>query len=183
MTRSEVFVKNMVTAGVTFIVSLAISVMIGKLLVTDRAYAALIPNVQGVSLFNCAQSLVRFAKSSSVQLILAAVTAFSIYAVPVSLCLMAYRGGSLGFALSVLLRGAYRTQTGEVAGMQIMWPVMLLYFISTIIILVMSAKLNSFYKAASAFTTSSRVIFNSVAVFLLCSGTVFALDIFRILFL
>lgn len=171
--------KRVLILIAVFVTAVIISALVGTIAVPDSVFFPLSDVRSAVSFADAAVYSLEHCTSSAIQLILLFVSSFSLFSTACAVLVALYRGVSLGFAASLISRGAVMASGGGILSFKSALPVLILYFVCSLLIIIFSAISAS--SSFSLFELSNRKRRLSLCSgFAVISGTVFLLDIIKV---
>lgn len=179
MVKKVVFWRRALMLITVFVSAVVISAFAGTIVVSDTVYFPLSDVRSAVSFTDAAVYSFEHCTSSALQMALLLVTSFSPLLKLCSVSVSIYRGGSLGFTASLISKGAVMASHGGILQLKSALPILILYFVCSMLMIVFSALSASLYlMPVESFRRKSCLAFCTC--FMAISGAVFLLDIVKV---
>ena len=171
--------KRILILIAVFVTAVITSALTGTLAMSDSVFFPLSDVRSAVSFTDAAVYSLEHCTSSALQLLLLFVSSFSLFSTACAVSVALYRGLSLGFAASLISCGAVMASGGGILSFKSALPVLILYFVCSLLIMIFSAISAS--SSFSLFELSNRKrSLSFCSCFAVISGAVFLLDIIKV---
>ena len=179
MTKNIFMWKRALMLTAVFVTAVVASAFAGTLAVSDTVYFPLSDVRSAVSFTDAAMYSLEHCTSSALQLTLLFVSSFSLFSFVCAVSVLLYRGIALGFAASLISRGAVMATDGGIMSFKSALPLLILYFVCSLLMICYSAASASASFPSFGIPMKKRCLSISVC-FAVISGTVFLLDIVKV---
>lgn len=183
MNASISFKKTAVTSSVSFALALIAAVFIGKGIVTDTTYYPVGADLTAVSLLDSVAILAGTLRSTAIQLALIFIAGSSLFCIPITSAVCAYRGIALGYTTASVHNQIVKVYGAGTSGMKVFAPVLIIYFTVSALMIAVASLASAYSETAFARHREGRGTLRYVFFFLCTSGLIFILDMIKILFL
>ncbi len=178
--KKNIFVwKRVLILTAVFVIAVVTSAFAGTLAVSDTVYFPLSDVRSAVSLADAAVYSLEHCTSSVLQLALLFVSSFSLFSFVCAASVLLYRGISLGFAASLISRGAVMATDGGIMSFKSALPLLILYFVCSLLMICQSAVSVSISFSSQGIPKKKRCL-SFCACFTVISGTVFLIDMVKV---